>query len=32
MFAAGKSVKDVAAELNITKANARYYFSRVFKK
>ncbi len=32
MFAAGKSVKDVAAELNITEANARYYFSRVFKK
>ena len=32
MFAAGKSIKEVAAELDITTANARYYFDRVFKK
>jgi DNA-binding NarL/FixJ family response regulator len=32
MFAAGKSIKEVAEALDITSANARYYFDRVFKK
>lgn len=32
MFAEGKSIKEVAAALDITNANARYYFDRVFKK
>ena len=32
MFADGKSVKEVSAELGITYANANYYFTRVFKK
>lgn len=32
LFAAGKTVKQVSEDLNITYANANYYFSRVFKK
>jgi len=32
MFADGKSIKEVADALDITTANARYYFDRVFKK
>ena len=32
LFADGKSVKEVSAELGITYANANYYFTRVFKK